>query len=212
MYKRQAAFPRAEVAAIVLLFFVAACGSSFEKSDDSDSGMDAALSAGKDAEIDTSTGTGAAADKGTDAKAEAEGDSSVFPLCPELKGHRCLIKIFPIEANPSNYDDDGGTEAGLSCEFPVITDGDFDFEQLNVQYTIDGSDPVCLPNVSGPRYNDVGGWRFALDENGERDFNNIVLVRDACEIVQQGVVRSVEIHLLYECIGLGGLTLSSELL
>jgi len=71
-----------------------------------------------------------------------------------------------------------------------------DVQQLNVQYSHAGSDPVCLPqDDASPCDQGANGWQFAKDPSGNDDTTHVVLCGQACDAVKADPTTVVDVVL-----------------
>jgi hypothetical protein len=94
-------------------------------------------------------------------------------------------------------DDISGTAIG--CEFAVPVVVDADPEEVNVQYTLPGEVPVCIPqDESVPCDQGAKGWQFARNPDGSRNLSKVVLCGDYCAMVENNT--SIQVDVILGCL------------
>lgn len=78
------------------------------------------------------------------------------------------------------------------CEFGVPAGSS---NQVNVQYTTSGGDPICFAEDTRPCDGGADGWQFATDSAGNEDRSRVVLCGPACDLVKADPRTVVDIVL-----------------
>jgi hypothetical protein len=94
--------------------------------------------------------------------------------------------------------------AALGCEFsvPDVADAE-DPENVNVQYTLPGGDPICIPrDETAPCEAGANGWQFATDPSGNRDTSKVVLCGPFCDTIENNPDAQVDVILGCESIAI----------
>jgi len=91
--------------------------------------------------------------------------------------------------------------AVLGCEFTVPVVADANPEEVNVQYTLAGEAPVCLPKDDSVTCEEgAQGWQFARNPDGSKNMNKVVLCGDSCALVENN--PSIQVDVILGCITL----------
>jgi hypothetical protein len=87
------------------------------------------------------------------------------------------------------------TTSAVGCEFTVPDDmTPADEDNVNVQYTLKGERPICIPkDESKPCEDGANGWQFGTKPNGDRDYSKVLLCGEACDTVQADDSTTVDV-------------------
>jgi hypothetical protein len=86
----------------------------------------------------------------------------------------------------------------LGCEFPVPTGVDADPDNVNVQYTLPGQDPVCIQSDETVECDKAAkGWQFARNPDGAKNLSKVVLCGDSCTLVKNN--PSIRVDVILGC-------------
>ncbi len=91
--------------------------------------------------------------------------------------------------------------AAMGCEFWVPPGADGSPDAVNVQYTLPGAEPVCIPkDDSAACGQGANGWQYAKHRNGNPNHGKVVLCGDACRLVEQ--TPGIQVDVLLGCTAL----------
>jgi len=88
--------------------------------------------------------------------------------------------------------------AALGCEFavPEVPDIQIEPDEVNVQYTLSGEVPICIPNdITAGCDDGAQGWQFAKNADGSDNLSKVVVCGDYCATIESNSDIRVDVIL-----------------